>query len=440
MPQHNTTRKIRVPMYIKRLYLKNIRCFDKFEINFKQPGSSILLLGDNGDGKSTILKSLAMGLCDESSTAALFRELPGEFVRRKERQEEVPTGGFGFVEVDIGNRHGVTYRIETKITSLKRFERVSQKLFEIKGNDKPEPLKQDKFPWERIFVSGYGPGVRIQATSDFQHYLPVDAVYPLFSYTAPLQNPELVISRLLFAARSGAKRLKESKAKENKVLLIIKRLMADLLDLESPDHFKFTPTGIKVDGHWGTSELSELGDGYQAIINWVLDLLSWWFLSEKGKRELNLESLRGIVIIDEIEQHLHPKWQRRIFSRLRKKFPNIQFIVATHSPLVASANKGIDVHLLSPGEHKILNPYGWLAEDMYEEMGLSSSRSKEFTSEVLYKYEKLIQKQTQGKASKDDLLKLKQLRKELALLPESDPVSITTGIMRITESLRRLKK
>ena len=67
-------------MYIKRLYLKNVRCFEKLEINFDQPGSSILLLGDNGDGKSTILKSLAMGLCDDSSAAALFRELQGEFV------------------------------------------------------------------------------------------------------------------------------------------------------------------------------------------------------------------------------------------------------------------------------------------------------------------------------------------------------------------------
>lgn len=428
-------------MYIKRLYLEKIRCFDKFEINFNQPGSSILLLGDNGDGKSTILKSLAMGLCDESSTAALFRELPGEFVRRKEWQDEVPTGTFGFVEVDLDNRRGVTYRIKTKITSLKKFERVSQELFKFKGSDKPKLLEQDKFPWDQIFVSGCGPGVRIQATSDFQHYLPVDAVYPLFSYSSPLQNPELVISRLLFAARSEAKSLKESKAKEKKVLLIIKRLMADLLDLESPDHFKFTPTGIKVHGHWGTSELSELGDGYQAIINCVLDLLSWWFLSEKGKSEWNLESLRGIVIIDEIEQHLHPKWQRRIFSRLREKFPNIQFIVATHSPLVASANKDVDVHLLSPGEHKILNPYGWLAEDMYGEMGLNSSRSKEFEVSILNRYKELQRKKIDKTTtfSKEDAKELRDINKSLSKMPESDPIGLSLEIRSITESLRRLR-
>lgn len=427
-------------MYIKRLYLENIRCLQKITIDFEVPGSSILMLGENGDGKSTILRSLAMGLCDESSASALFRELPGEFVHREIGQDEVPEGNFGIIEVDIVNRSEITYRIQNKITSLKKFERVSQKLFKFKGHEKPKPVKPEDFPWGELFVSGYGPGLRIQATSDLKHYLPVDAVYPLFNYTTPLQNPELVISRLLFAARRGAKSFKESKAKQNKVLRIIKNLMANLLDLESPDCFIFTPTGIKVSGYWGISELLELGDGYQAVINWVLDLISWWFLRENGKSELNLESLSGIVIIDEIEQHLHPKWQIRIFSRLREKFPNIQFVVATHSPLVASGSKSIDVHLLQRGQRHIKNPYGWLAEDVYSLMGLSSSRSKEFTSGVLYEYERLSQKHIQGKATKGDLLKLKQLRKALAQLPESDPVKLTTEIMSITESLRMLKK
>ncbi len=427
-------------MYISRLYLKNIRCFKEITIDFGVPGSSILLLGENGDGKSTILRSLAMGLCDESSTAALFRELQGEFVRREKGQDEVPTGNDGFIEVDLRGQDGLTYRINTKITSLEKFERISQKLYKFKGSEKPKSIKQYEFPWGQIFVSGYGPGVRIQATSDFQHYLPVDAVYPLFSYPAHLQNPELGIYRLLRSARGRTGSLKERTARENKVFLIIKRLMADLLDLDSPEQFKLTPTGIKVDGHWGTSELKELGDGYQSVINWVLDLLSWWFLHENGKKEWNLESITGIVIIDEIEQHLHPKWQRRILSRLRDKFPHIQFIVATHSPLVASANEDVDVHLLSPGQHETFNPFGWLAEDVYSRMGVANTRSNNFISNVLDEYERLRKKQIQGKISEDEFLKLKQLRKELAQLPESDPVSLTTDIMSITESLRGLKK
>ena len=69
-------------MYVRRLRLKNIRCFEEFELPFEPTGGSALLIGDNNAGKSTVLRSLAMGLCDQSSASALFRELPGEFVRR----------------------------------------------------------------------------------------------------------------------------------------------------------------------------------------------------------------------------------------------------------------------------------------------------------------------------------------------------------------------
>ena len=290
-----------------------------------------------------------------------------------------------------------------------------------------------------IFVSGYGPGVRTQATGDFQHYLPVDAVYPLFSYTSPLQNPELVIRRLLSLARGRGGSLRESIAREDKVLLIIQSLMADLLDLDSPEHFRLTSTGIKVDGHWGTSELKELGDGYQAIINWVLDLLSWWFLRENGKNEWNLESLTGIVIIDEIEQHLHPKWQRRIFPRLREKFPSIQFIVATHSPLVASANEDVDVHLLKPGQHETFNPFGWLAEDVYEKMGLES-RSAEFIQNVIRKYQFLDKKNSESGLNTKEKAELKELKLQLDSMPESDPISLLIEIENTTSELKKSSK
>ena len=125
-------------MYIQKFYLKDIRCFGEITIDFEPIGASILILGDNGDGKSTILKSLAMGICDESSTAALFRELQGETVRRRKKQEEVATGKSGFIEIELVNNNGYKYQIKTKITSLEKFERVSQELFETKNGKKGE--------------------------------------------------------------------------------------------------------------------------------------------------------------------------------------------------------------------------------------------------------------------------------------------------------------
>ena len=66
-------------MKVKSLHLRNIRCFEALDLELN--GGSALVVGDNGDGKSTVLRSLAMGLCDDSSASALFRDLYGESVR-----------------------------------------------------------------------------------------------------------------------------------------------------------------------------------------------------------------------------------------------------------------------------------------------------------------------------------------------------------------------
>ena len=187
-------------MKLTRLFLKDIRCFEELEINFERGrGSSVLVIGENGDGKSTVLRSLAMGLCDWSSAAALFRELPGEFVNH------CSTNGEGKIKIDL-SAGAYSYSIETVFKSAKGFERVEQRRYRWKGRARPKRLDQVEFPWNRIFVSGYGAGIRVHGTADFDSYRTVDALYPLFVYDAPLQNPELVIRRLVMEAQRGRRK------------------------------------------------------------------------------------------------------------------------------------------------------------------------------------------------------------------------------------------
>ena len=92
-------------------------------------------------------------------------------------------------------------------------------------------------------------------------------------------------------------------------------------------------SGLKVSGPWGEFvPLGALGDGYVATIAWVCDLLGWSLLSRQGEFATRIE---GIVLIDELEKHLHPSWQRVIIGQLAKEFPGIQFITTTHAPLTA---------------------------------------------------------------------------------------------------------
>ena len=405
-------------MKVTKLRLRNIRCFE--ELTLELNGKSALLVGDNGDGKSTVLRSLAMGLCDDSSASALFRDLYGESVRQDNEQ--------GTVEVELENPtrpRSRRYQTKTTISSLRQFERVEQELVQLRKRTAPKPLEQANFPWHRIFAVGYGPGIRVQGTADYDYYLTVDALYPLFVYDRPLQNPELVIRRL--AAPRGV-----ASSDSAKILRGARGLLKRILQLESKDSVHLTKAGIAVKTRRGQYPLSSLGDGYRSTITWVLDLLSWWYLRGSG----DLTDIEGIVLIDEIEQHLHPRWQRNIMQLLTESFPNVQFLATTHSPLVASGCEHIPVHRLNDGEHRVERLFGWRAEEVYEMMGLPTSRAESFTRR-LQEYQRLDNKRLCGSEfSPEEKAKFKRLRQQMNMMPGTDPLRLATEL----ENLARLAK
>ncbi|HEV2046322.1 MAG TPA: AAA family ATPase [Chthoniobacterales bacterium] len=411
-------------LYITRLELRNIRRFTQLVIEFREARSCSVLVGDNGDGKSTVLRSLAMGLCDQGSAAALLRELPGEFVRHDSE-------GDSFVQVDLAGAGGWQYRINTRFIGLGRFERVEQKYYEKKGKGKFHKIDEYAFPWAEIFVTGYGPGIRTFGNADYSYYLAVDAVYSLFRYDAALQSPELVIRRLVDEARG------RSLNRGRNTLDRLREALAELLHLENTKAIELNRRGITVRGAWGQEELAALGDGYRATTTWTLDLMSWWLLhNDEPAHGFKAANLVGIVIIDELEQHLHPRWQRTILPDLRKLFPQIQFIVATHSPLVASSCSDVTVHRLDDGEHSEHLPYGWRAEDVYEMMGVPTSRAESFEDNVIAEFERLDKKKIKGGLSRAEAARLRHLRSELKRLPSEDPTRVGIELKNMIDSLK----
>lgn len=404
-------------MKVTRLHLKNIRCFEELTLDLN--GKSALLVGDNGDGKSTVLRSLAMGLCDEASASAFFRDLYGEFVRKGEAQ--------GVIKVDLEDPVGSflkRYRTKTKIHSRTQFEDVEQKLFRIGEERKPNKISQDQFPWDQVFATGYGPGIRVHGTKDYDDYFAGDALYPLFVYDETLQNPELAIRRLV------APRGEEHDSVW--ALESLKDLLRRILQLEDKDGFDLTKSGISVQLRGSKQPLSASGDGYHSTVTWVLDLLSWWYLYEPD----NLTDIHGIVLIDEIEQHLHPRWQRNIMQLLQKSFPHVQFIATTHSPLVASGCEDIPVHSLKDGKSEEVHPFGWRAEEVYSMMGLSTSRAESFRLNMK-EYQDLDDKRLRGhQFSPEEEEKFSRLRKQMNAMPGTDPVRLVTEL----ENLARLAK
>jgi predicted ATP-binding protein involved in virulence len=104
-------------------------------------------------------------------------------------------------------------------------------------------------------------------------------------------------------------------------------------------------------------------------------------------------SRSAVVLIDEIELHLHPQWQREVLPALQKTFPNIQFIVTTHSPQVLSRVHKDDIFILDSNKvyKPSSNPIGRSSSDILEEVMFVTKRPKEI-QELSDKYFLLINK------------------------------------------------
>lgn len=99
--------------------------------------------------------------------------------------------------------------------------------------------------------------------------------------------------------------------------------------------------GRTSNGNW--VPLKNLSDGYRGIVHLTADLAYRAIQLNPHLGERAILDAEGIVLIDEIDMHLHPKWQRHIIDDLKRTFPKIQFIVTTHSPFIVQSLKANEV-------------------------------------------------------------------------------------------------
>jgi predicted ATP-binding protein involved in virulence len=122
------------------------------------------------------------------------------------------------------------------------------------------------------------------------------------------------------------------------------RIDAEFLTIDGSDH-----VFLKVDGE--KRELGELSSGFAALLKLIQAIVAGYaaFTNEK-----QLRNVRGIVLIDEIDAHLHVEWQVKIIPCLKSLFPNTTFYVATHSPLVLVQLKDGEAYLLKREEDEVV--------------------------------------------------------------------------------------
>jgi hypothetical protein len=217
-------------------------------------------------------------------------------------------------------RNGDDVKSVTKIRrkAIIRKERGRASIYEDKITEHEFTPDRPKLP--PLFVCAYGAGRGVDGSDSWDRYKPVDAMYSLFRYDAELGNPELMLHRVRDYTGKW-RRLTDS--------------LRQILGLTRKHRFSLTYAGIRMSGPdiGDDVPLAAIADGYKGTFVWLCDLIGWAMLA--GELGVSLDSIEGILLIDEIDQHLHPSLQIELLPRLRRLLPRLQVISSTHSPFIA---------------------------------------------------------------------------------------------------------
>lgn len=272
---------------IKRIEIKNFKNISDLSLEVLSPyeneqrESWLLLLGDNGVGKSSILKAVALALTGAKQREKLNVK-PHDILKRGKRK--------GWVKV---------YSQESAVPIELTFDRET-----ILGGS-PEAL---------TFILGYGStlllpkgNIKPEKRND-----PYTKINNLFDYSVALNSVD-----------SWLNSLKGHQFKDRVAPAII-----DLLDLNDSDRLSLSKGKLTIHQFDEEYTLDDISDGYKTIIALASDIMQTLSIDQAS-----YHSAQGIVLIDELGNHLHPRWRMRIVDSLRRTFPNLQFIVSTHEPL-----------------------------------------------------------------------------------------------------------
>lgn len=336
-------------MWVEKLTLENIKCFDNCEMVFGTANSRykwVTLLGENGGGKSTALQALGLLLAGPEGATKLLNSPQGWLndelrvgkISVKIHQDKKDPGKFGDKKVTK------TFAYNYLITGSQALE-VSKKIYTeptiLEGEVQVRLLS-----WLREkallpkgkgwFAAGYGAFRRLTRKSgqiivpSLQTPLRYTNFSTQFEEDEPLTSFEQWLVYLDYRISKNSETGKIAEKQREIGIKAINKLLPEGSSFEKIDdngRIWFNVNGVSV------MTLS-LSDGYRSILALAGDLI--WRLIEAFPESKDPLKEEGIVLIDELDIHLHPTWQRVIPSWLQSVFPNIQFIVATHSPLIAA--------------------------------------------------------------------------------------------------------
>lgn len=318
---------------LETVELTNFKGIERLELHLDEKSEGLaggagclMLLGENATGKSSVLEAIALALVGVDAAAG-STVVPQRLLRRKGVNQLRLLDPDA---VDVRLRfYGVEDAVQLHIDPLK---------VQIEGEAEPAAMVLAYGP-RRYFVPGRkarkrGPFARIQS---------------LFSPETAIPDPASWLQGL---------------APER--FNIVARGLREILALRSDDQLLNDPIyGVCVRTNQRLVPLDRMSEGYRSAFAMAVDIMR-----EALSQAPNLEAASGVVLIDEIETHLHPRWKMRIMAALRRALPGITFIATTHDPLCLRGMENGEVVVLYVDDEGNISPL----EDLPNVKGMSAEQ------------------------------------------------------------------
>jgi predicted ATPase len=413
------------PCYFLGLTVENVRSFGLAQTldlsdGRGRPSQWTILLGDNGSGKTTLLQSLAVMVPRAIHAASgpnekheHYPHAPEIFLSFSSKEEYRTFIRAGADELNMSARLVCGAKLDAK-DAIFRGHKVSVQLTaQRSGRAEGYPAVIEKF-----CVYGYGAARRI-GLGALSEARDSDPRATLFDENCALLNAE----EWLLQADYAAAKSKDPKAEERlgRIKDILVRLLPDV------DELRIKPSGTQtpfVEAHtpYGWVTMRSLSSGYRSVVAWMVDLASRMFDRYPNSPDPLAEP--AVVLVDQIDAFLHPKWQRDLVQNLTAIFRNTQFVVTAHSPLIVQAATEAKIVLLRrEGDHIVIDNRtesvrGWrldqiVASDLFENLGTRDPK----TEELLRQRKSIL---TKPRLSTDDKSELQKLEEQIGPLRFGD--------------------
>lgn len=414
-------------IYFLSLEIENARCFADEQVlklvdSSGQPARWTLLVGDNGVGKTTLLQCLSwmrptpyyppgtdtqQGIqpwLNDRDTADIAMLLRDGARRTSLRAKMVETP-------DLTSSLQAAVHVETGIKLSARnntLERV-----DLNGNHPKSTVE----PFIITYAANRHMGK--QNADELPKSPPGDL---LREDNTELVDAFDVLSKLDYSALKGNADSKALLDSMNEALASILPFIGDVGEIDILDP-KESSDGLRFRTQYGNVPLDGLGLGHRTVTAWIIDLA--WRLIQHYPESTEPLAEPGVVLIDEIDLHLHPLWQRKIMTQFSATFTNVQFVATTHSPLMITSMSEVNVAVLKEstlGDHvSIDNEPGVVEEWRFDQIlvnlfELETARSLRVEA-LMKERESLIEK---PRKSLQEKARLREIAHQLSGLPTAE--------------------